>query len=64
MSLNLKHTEASSSPNSIDSLCLRVAQMPTSQDMAIFVLTTKLITSPLAHARGLNEVGMAVLKNT
>ena len=40
MSLDLKHSEASFSPKSIDSLCLRVAQMPTSRSMAIFMLTT------------------------
>ena len=51
------HTEASFSPNSIDLLCLRVAQTPPSRDMVIFVLTTttttttQLITLPLAHAR-------------
>jgi hypothetical protein len=31
------HNETSFSPNSIDSLCLQVAQVPRSQDMAIFV---------------------------
>ena len=36
MSLDLKHTEASFSPNSTDSRCLQVAQVPRSQDMAIF----------------------------
>jgi hypothetical protein len=35
--LDLKHNEASFSPNSIDSLFLRVAQVPRSGDMAIFV---------------------------
>ena len=46
-------------PNLIDSLCLRVAQVPRSRDMAIFVLTTtttaltiRPIILPLAHARG------------
>ena len=46
-------------PNSIDSSCLRVAQTPRTRDMAIFLLTTtttttttRLITLPLAHARG------------
>jgi hypothetical protein len=34
------YTEASFSPNSIDSLCLRVAQVPSSREVAIFVLTT------------------------
>jgi hypothetical protein len=34
---HLKHTEASFSPNSIDSLYLRVAEMPRTRDMAIFV---------------------------
>ena len=57
VSLDLMHTEASFSPNSIDLLCLRVAQTPTSRDMAIFVLMTTTmtmtqpITLPLAHAR-------------
>ena len=34
-----KHTEASFSPVSTDSFCLRVAQMPRSRDVAIFVAT-------------------------
>ena len=37
---NLEHTEASFLKNSMDSLCLQVAWMPRSQDLAIFVLTT------------------------
>ena len=53
-----KHTEASFSAIFTDRLHLRVAQMPRSPDLAIFVLTTdrrqtKLITLPLAHARGI-----------
>ena len=54
----MKRTEASFSPNSIDSSCLRVAQTPRTRDMAIFLLTTmtttttRLITLPLAPARG------------
>ena len=60
-----KHNEASFSTISTDKLYLRVAQMPRSPDLAIFVLTTqtddrqttdrrqtKPITLPLAHARG------------
>ena len=51
------HAEASFLLNSIDLLYLRVAWTPTSQDMAIFVLTTTTtiqpITLPLAHARGI-----------
>ena len=56
-----KHTEAHFSPNSTDSLCFLVAQVPRPRDMAIFVLTTttttmttttRPITLPLAHARG------------
>jgi hypothetical protein len=39
VSLDLKHAEATFSPSSIDSLCLQVAQVPTSRDMAIFVST-------------------------
>ena len=46
-------------PNSIDSLCLQVAQVPRSRDMGIFVLTTtttamtiRPIILPLAHVRG------------
>ena len=35
---NLKHNEASFSTISTDMLCLRVAQMPRSLDLAIFVL--------------------------
>jgi hypothetical protein len=54
VSLDLKHTGASFSPNLIDSLCLRVAQVPRSRDVAIFVLTTtqRPITLPLEHVRG------------
>jgi hypothetical protein len=37
---NLKHTEVGFSMNSIDLLCLRVAQMPRSRDLTIFMLTT------------------------
>ena len=57
----LRHSEASFSPISIVSLHLRVAQMPRSSDLAIFVRTTgrqtdrrqtKPIALPLAHARG------------
>ena len=53
-----KHTEASFLPISTDSLCLRVAQIPRSRDVAIFVVMTnnrrqtKLIALSLAHARG------------
>jgi hypothetical protein len=46
-----KHNEAGFST---DSLCLRVAQMPRSRDLAIFVLTTDRQTNcftPAAHAR-------------
>ena len=59
MSLDLKHTEANSSPNWTDSRCLRVAQVPKSRDMAIFVFTTTTTTTtrpitlpPCACARG------------
>ena len=41
---SLTHTEANLSPNLIDSLCLRVAQTPTSRDIAIFVLMTTMTT--------------------
>ena len=48
--------------NSTNSLCLWVAWMPRSQDLAIFATTTtddnrrqtKLIALPLAHVRGIN----------
>ena len=50
VSLDLIHTEASFSPNSIDRLCLRVPWMPISRDMAIFVLMTRPIALPLACA--------------
>ena len=57
MFLNLTHTEANFLLNSIDSLRLRVAQMPTS---VIFVLTTMTTTQPiillLAHARGVSNL--------
>jgi hypothetical protein len=49
-----KHNEAGFSTISTDSLCLRVAQMPRSRDLAIFVLTTDRQTdcfTPAAHAR-------------
>jgi hypothetical protein len=49
----LKYTEASFSPNSSDLLCLRVAQVPRSREVAIFVLTMmRPITIPLAHVHG------------
>jgi hypothetical protein len=38
-SIVLKHTKASFSPYSIDSLCLQVAQVPKSWNMVIFVST-------------------------
>ena len=48
-----KHTEARFSPISTDSLCLQVAEMPNSRDLAIIVPTTdKTDAVPLAHARG------------
>ena len=49
-----KHNEASFSTISTDMLYLRIAQTPTSLDLAIFVRRrqTKPITLPLAHARG------------
>ena len=34
------------------------------RDLAIFVLTTKPITSPLAHARGLIIISLNQLKST
>ena len=65
MPLDSKHTEASLSPTSTDTLYLRIAQVPRSQDLAIFLWTmttmtitkTQLITLPLAHARGVT-IGM------
>ena len=50
---NLEHNEASFPTISTDLLCLRVAQMPNSQDLVIFVLLTdnRQNTLPLAHAR-------------
>jgi hypothetical protein len=51
ISLDLKHTEASFSPSSIDSLRLRVAEMPRYRDLSIFVRTTdrcQTIALPLA----------------
>jgi hypothetical protein len=39
MSLDLKYTEAGFLPSSIDSLRLKVAQVPRSRDMAICVST-------------------------
>ena len=59
------HTEASFSPSSIDSLRLRVAQMPRSPDLMIFVRTSTVELYPCcACARGvmrtLNCVGGAL----
>ncbi len=55
MSLDLKHTEASFLPRPIDSLYLRVAEMPRCRDLAIFVRTTDDrqtdYLTPAAHAR-------------
>jgi hypothetical protein len=56
MSLDLKHTEASFSPSSIDSLYLRVAEMPRCRNLAIFVRTTddrrtNQLLYPLLHMR-------------
>jgi hypothetical protein len=55
MSLDLKHTEASFSPSTIDSLYLRVTEMPRCRDLAIFVRTTDNrqtdCLTPAAHAR-------------
>ena len=68
MSLDSKHAEARFSPNATDSLYLLVAQVPRPRDMAIFVLTTttttRPITLPLAHARGVSspELDKAIIK--
>jgi hypothetical protein len=51
-SIDFKHTEAIFSPGSIDSLYLRVAQVPRSRDMAIFgFMTDKQIALPLLRMR-------------
>ena len=72
MSLDLKHTEVSFLPNLTDSRCLRVAQVPRSRDMAIFVLTTTITTTitiqlitlpPCACARGNDNSYMFQLKS-
>jgi hypothetical protein len=59
VSLDLKHTEASFSLNSIDLLCLRVSQMPTSREVAISWATTTIprpIILPLAtHGKYTHE---------
>ena len=53
-----KHTEASFSAILMDTLYLRVVQMPRSSDLAIFVLTTdndgqnRLYHPSIAYARG------------
>jgi hypothetical protein len=50
VSLDLKHTGASFSPNSIDSLCLWIAVVPRSRIVVMLVLTTtQPNTVPLAH---------------
>jgi hypothetical protein len=54
-------TEASYSQDSIDSLCLRIAQVPTSKEVQIFVLTTtQPIALPLAHADGVMHLNHVV----
>jgi hypothetical protein len=45
MLVNRVSTEASFSPNLIDSLSLRVAQVPMFRDVVIFVLTTTMMTT-------------------
>ena len=58
VSLDLKDTEASFLPNSTDSRCLQVAQVPRSRDMAIFVLmmmTTTITLPSCTCARGNNH---------
>ena len=56
MFIDLKHTEASFSPNLMDLFCLhvRVTQVPRARDVVIFVLMT--MTQPIAvllvHAHG------------
>ena len=64
-----KHTETSFSRISTDLLCLRVAQMPISPGLVIFVVTTttddrqtKPIALPLAHAHGVKTCCIADLK--
>jgi hypothetical protein len=52
VSLNLKHILEFFT----DLLCLRVARVPRSQEVAIFVLTTQPITLPLAHVCGVITV--------
>ena len=55
VSIYLKHTGASFSPSSVDSLCLQITQMPRSPDLVIFALMTdnrrqtQPITLLLAH---------------
>ena len=62
MLLDSKHSEASFSSYSTDLPCLRVAKVPRSQDLAIFLLTmmtmttTEPITLPLAHACGVTSI--------
>jgi hypothetical protein len=56
---DLRHNEAGFSMISTDSLCIRVAQMPRSRDLVIFVLTTDdrqthkpiALRNPAAHER-------------
>ena len=61
-----KHTEGNFSPISTDLLCLRVAQIPISPDLVIFVVTTddrqmtdKTNCFTLAHAHGVKMKGNA-----
>ncbi len=54
-SLDLKYIEPGFSPNSIESLCLRVVQMPISRDMVVFVLTTT--TRPITFNYPLRSEG-------
>ena len=57
MQKELKQTEANFLPISMDSLCLRVAQLPGSQDVAIFMLTTNKTNSRLYPLHKLASCG-------
>ena len=56
MTNDSKHIHGSLSLIPTDWLCLRVAQMPTSQDLVIFVVTADRLLYP-AHAHGVNIAG-------
>ena len=64
MPLKYKHTGASFSPSSTDSLPLQLTQVPRSPDLAIFVsmTMTEPITLPLERVCGVIRCGLTIGK--